>query len=319
MIELASNLSLASAPAILAADAAIPAAVAAPELAWAGLILLLPALAAILCGVCAAMKIRGKLPGIITVIALLGAFATTFMLYRACPTDAARTIHLFDWVAFGWGGDAQARWHSFLAPFALYVDSLTLLWMLFVTGLGSLIAIYATEYMEADVGKGYARFFGSVSIFLFAMGALVMGGNLILLYLGWEGVGLASYLLIGYYYHQAQRRRRRKEGVHRQPHRRPRPRPRRVPHLVELRLGVLRRAVPGAGVGRRDLGRRERLVEGGHPLLPHARRIRQERAGSALRVAARRHGRSDPRVGAHPRRDHGHGRHLPHRSPVPVL
>jgi NADH-quinone oxidoreductase subunit L len=200
MIELASNLSLASAPAILAADAAIPAAVAAPELAWAGLILLLPALAAILCGVCAAMKIRGKLPGIITVIALLGAFATTFMLYRACPTDAARTIHLFDWVAFGWGGDAQARWHSFLAPFALYVDSLTLLWMLFVTGLGSLIAIYATEYMEADVGKGYARFFGSVSIFLFAMGALVMGGNLILLYLGWEGVGLASYLLIGYYY-----------------------------------------------------------------------------------------------------------------------
>ena len=93
-----------------------------------------------------------------------------------------------------------ATWSGFLAPFSLYVDSLTLLWMLFVTGLGSLIAIYATEYMEADVGKGYARFFGAVSIFLFAMGSLVMGGNLILLYLGWEGVGLASYLLIGYFY-----------------------------------------------------------------------------------------------------------------------
>jgi NADH-quinone oxidoreductase subunit L len=200
MIEFASTQVAAGIPAILGADAVIPAAVAAPELAWAGLILLLPAVSAILCGICAIMGVRGKLPGVITAISLIGAFAVTFMLFRSCPSDAARTIHLFDWVAFSWGDDASARWHSFLAPFALYVDSLTLLWMLFVTGLGSLIAIYATEYMEGDVGKGYARFFGSVSIFLFAMGALVMGGNLILLYLGWEGVGLASYLLIGYHY-----------------------------------------------------------------------------------------------------------------------
>ena len=181
------------------ADAGIPAAVSSPEFAWAGLILLLPALSAVLCGLCAAMGVKNKLPGAITAVSLLAAFATTLSLFLKIPQDAPRVVHLFDWVAFTWAGQS-AHWTSFLAPFSLYIDSLTLLWMLFVTGLGSLIAIYATEYMEADTGKGYARFFGSVSIFLFAMGSLVMGGNLILLYLGWEGVGLASYLLIGYYY-----------------------------------------------------------------------------------------------------------------------
>jgi NADH-quinone oxidoreductase subunit L len=190
-------------PAILgdAAHSAIPAAVSSPEFAWAGLILLLPAASAVLCGLCAAAGVRNKLPGLITSVALLAAFATTLSLFLKIPQDAPRSVQLFEWVSFSWAGAAPG-WNSFLAPFALYIDSLTLLWMLFVTGLGSLIAIYATEYMEADTGKGYARFFGSVSIFLFAMGSLVMGGNLILLYLGWEGVGLASYLLIGYYYNK---------------------------------------------------------------------------------------------------------------------
>ena len=202
MLELASLPNLAiQLPAVLGAEThtAIPAAVASPEFAWAGLILLLPVVSAVLCGLCAAMGVKNKLPGAITAISLLAAFATTLSLFLKMPQDAPRTIHLFDWVSFAWTGSG-ALWTSFNAPFALYIDSLTLLWMLFVTGLGSLIAIYATEYMEADTGKGYARFFGAVSIFLFAMGSLVMGGNLILLYLGWEGVGLASYLLIGYYY-----------------------------------------------------------------------------------------------------------------------
>ena len=178
--------------------ATVAAAQARPELAWAGWILLFPAISAVLCGLFAARRVKGKLPGLVTAAALLASFATTFSLFWNFDGVPA-TVQLFDWVSFGWGG-SEAKHAQFLAPFALYIDKLTLLWMLFVTGLGSLIAIYATEYMEADVGKGYARFFGSVSIFLFAMGALVMGGNLILLYLGWEGVGLASYLLIGYYY-----------------------------------------------------------------------------------------------------------------------
>ncbi len=181
------------------ASTAIPAAVEGLDFGWAGLILVFPAVSAALCGLMAAMRVRSKLPGAVTAVSLLAAFGTTLALYLNCPQDAARTIHLFDWIDFSWKGGSSEGASRFLAPFALYVDSLTLLWMLFVTGLGSLIAIYATEYMEHDTGKGYTRFFGAVSIFLFAMGSLVMGGNLILLYLGWEGVGLASYLLIGYY------------------------------------------------------------------------------------------------------------------------
>jgi len=163
-----------------------------PTLEWAGFILWLPLLSLFLCGVCAALKIKTKLPALITSVCLAGSFCLTLLLWKGYTTPT--TIHLFDWL--------QSHWDegSFVANFALYVDSLTLLWMLFVTGLGTLISIYASEYMEHDVGRGYARFFAGVSVFLFAMGCLVMGNNLLLLYLGWEGVGFASYWLIGYFY-----------------------------------------------------------------------------------------------------------------------
>ena len=165
---------------------------------WARLIIYLPAASALLCGLCAAVKVRNKLPAIITSLFLGASFVLTFLLFRQYQPGQPMPIHLFDWFDLRW---AEGPGGSFTANFALYVDSLTLLWMLFVTGLGTLIAIYASEYMEPDVkGAGYARFFAGVSVFLFAMSCLVMGDNLVLLYLGWEGVGLASYLLIGYYY-----------------------------------------------------------------------------------------------------------------------
>ncbi len=170
---------------------------AAPELRWAGLALLLPFVSSVLCVLCAWLNVRSKLPAVITVAALAGAFATIVKLSGSVG-EAPVTVHLFEWIDWSWGDGA--RFHSFAANFDLYIDRLTIFWMLFVTGLGTLIALYASEYMEADVGKGYTRFFAAVSIFLFAMGSLVMGGNLVLLYLGWEGVGLASYLLIGYYF-----------------------------------------------------------------------------------------------------------------------
>src|SRR6185436_14860122 len=106
---------------------------------------------------------------------------------------------LFDWIKLHWDS-SNHKSGGLIANFSLYVDKLTLLWMLFVTGLGTLIALYASEYMESDVGKGYSRFFAGISVFLVAMTALVMADNLIMLYLGWEGVGFASYWLIGYYY-----------------------------------------------------------------------------------------------------------------------
>jgi NADH-quinone oxidoreductase subunit L len=190
-------------PALLAATPAGHAAPAIPGIEtigvgpqWAGWILWLPALSTVLCGLCAALRVKGKAPGWITVALLAGSFVATLALFW----DHAGTtrVHLFDWFNLHWGRGEYAA--SFVANFALYIDGLTLLWMLFVTGLSTLIALYATEYMEADVGKGYARFFAGVSVFVFAMSSLVMGDNLIMLYLGWEGVGFASYWLIGYYY-----------------------------------------------------------------------------------------------------------------------
>ncbi len=184
--------------AAVTAAGAIQAAVDAPDLKWAGLIIGLPALSALLCTICGAMRVKSKLPAFITIVALLGSFVLTFMLFQQLGQGAPRVVGLFEWMSFSWGN--ADRFQSFSAPFALYVDSLTLFWMLFVTGLGSLIAIYASEYMESDINKGYTRFFGGVSVFLAAMATLVMASNLVVLYLGWEGVGLASYLLIGYYY-----------------------------------------------------------------------------------------------------------------------
>jgi NADH-quinone oxidoreductase subunit L len=159
---------------------------------WAGFILWCPLISLALCGLCAAFRVKSKLPAWITVLSLACSFVLTIILGNL--ENVPERIQLFEWISVDWVGG------SFVANFALYIDSLTILWMSFVTGLGTLIALYASEYMETDVGKGYARFFSGVSAFLFAMGCLVMGDNLLMLYLGWEGVGFASYWLIGYYY-----------------------------------------------------------------------------------------------------------------------
>ena len=105
-------------------------------------------------------------------------------------------------------GLAVGRLH---VPVAIYIDQLTALYLTFITGIGLLIFIYAAGYMKGDYG--YWRFFAYMSIFVFFMTTLVMGSNFILLYLGWEGVGLASYLLIGYYYPRPRRWRRRRRRL----------------------------------------------------------------------------------------------------------
>jgi NADH-quinone oxidoreductase subunit L len=70
--------------------------------------------------------------------------------------------------------------------------------LLIITGIGTLIHLYSTGYMSHD--KGYARYFGYLNLFVFFMLLLVMGANFLVMFVGWEGVGLASYLLIGFWY-----------------------------------------------------------------------------------------------------------------------
>ncbi|HWE04457.1 MAG TPA: NADH-quinone oxidoreductase subunit L [Tepidisphaeraceae bacterium] len=86
----------------------------------------------------------------------------------------------------------------FQATASFFFDPLTVVMLCVVCGIGFLITIFSAGYMKGE--SGYFRFFAYLGIFIFMMTCLVMGGNLIMLYLGWEGVGLSSYLLIGYYY-----------------------------------------------------------------------------------------------------------------------
>ena len=96
--------------------------------------------------------------------------------------------------------------------------------LMVVTFVGLLIHIYSTGYMQHE--RDYARFFGYMNLFTSAMLILVLADNLVVMFVGWEGVGLCSYLLIGFWYDREgptplgyRQRRRRPQGVHRQPHR----------------------------------------------------------------------------------------------------
>lgn len=160
---------------------------------WILLIIGLPMLTTILCGIYAMVGNKTKLPAWTTVAGAGVAFLTTVAMYMNFD-GTAYTVHAFDWIQVHFGDK------SMIANFSFYIDTLTIYWMLFVTGLATLIALYASEYMSHDLGTSYCRFFGAFGLFVFSMACLVMGDNLLMLYLGWEGVGLCSYLLIGYFY-----------------------------------------------------------------------------------------------------------------------
>jgi NADH-quinone oxidoreductase subunit L len=96
--------------------------------------------------------------------------------------------HYFDWISAG----------KFTAGFDLQMDQLTVVMLLVVTGVGFLIHIYSTGYMAHE--SGYYRFFSYLNLFMFFMLILVLAANYVLLFVGWEGVGLCSYLLIGFYF-----------------------------------------------------------------------------------------------------------------------
>lgn len=104
------------------------------------------------------------------------------------PSHHVFTQTLWTWIHVG----------EFQPRIGLYLDALSLVMTLIVTGVGFLIHVYSIEYMIDD--DGYARFFAYMNLFVGSMLILVLADNLLLLYLGWEGVGLCSYLLIGFWY-----------------------------------------------------------------------------------------------------------------------
>jgi NADH-quinone oxidoreductase subunit L len=105
---------------------------------------------------------------------------------------------LFDWVPAGWMHTASGALLHFDVSWGLMLDPLSSVMVLVVTGVGLLIHIYSVGYMGHE--DGYYRFFGYLNLFMFSMLTLVLANNMLLMFVGWEGVGLCSYLLIGFYF-----------------------------------------------------------------------------------------------------------------------
>jgi NADH-quinone oxidoreductase subunit L len=107
-------------------------------------------------------------------------------------------VILFDWVPAGAIHTTAGGLMRFDVPWGLMLDPLNSVMVLVVTGVGLLIHIYSVGYMGHE--GGYYRFFGYLNLFMFSMLMLVLANNMLLMFVGWEGVGLCSYLLIGFYF-----------------------------------------------------------------------------------------------------------------------
>ncbi len=127
-------------------------------------------------------------------LVMLASFAVSVMevwrLVGMAPGSRDVTQTVFTWIASG----------DFVIDLAFRLDPLSAVMILVVTGIGSLIHIYSTAYMHEETGSEYARYFSHLNLFVFFMLLLVLGANILVMFVGWEGVGLCSYLLIGYYY-----------------------------------------------------------------------------------------------------------------------
>jgi NADH-quinone oxidoreductase subunit L len=114
----------------------------------------------------------------------------------AAHAEPGKLYHISNWFTWIQAGDASTG--IFNVSAGAFLDPLTAVMLVVVCGIGFLITVFSKGYMHGEAG--YFRFFAYLGLFIFSMTCLVMGDNLIMLYLGWEGVGLCSYLLIGYYY-----------------------------------------------------------------------------------------------------------------------
>jgi len=128
-----------------------------------------------------------KTAGWIGTLAILTSFVLSVINYVQIEPEG----FTYTWFSFITAGDLNI-------PFSFQIYELSSLFLLIITGIGTLIHIYSMGYMNDD--KGYVKYFAYLSFFVFSMLLLVMGGNYAIMFIGWEGVGLASYLLIGFWF-----------------------------------------------------------------------------------------------------------------------
>lgn len=134
-----------------------------------------------------------KLPkifvGSLATLAVFAAFAIAVSIFLKMDSETPPTIvHTFEWF----------RINGMPINFSFQIDQLSIMMVMIITGIGTLIHLYSIGYMSHD--KGFYRFFAYLNLFVFNMLLLVMGSNYLILFIGWEGVGLCSYLLIGFWY-----------------------------------------------------------------------------------------------------------------------
>lgn len=129
-----------------------------------------------------------KFSGYIATAACALSFLIGVKLYSGIESDGGLVVEMFPWILVG----------DISIPFSLTLDPLSMVMTLLVTGVGSLIHLYSVGYMDEDPSK--RRYFAYLNLFIFSMLTLVLGSNLAVLFIGWEGVGLCSYLLIGFWF-----------------------------------------------------------------------------------------------------------------------
>lgn len=132
-----------------------------------------------------------SLVGIIGCGAVLASFVVSVILFLDVRAGGALTVQpLYPFIHAA----------NFKIDFAFQVDQLSSLFLLIITGIGFLIHLYSTSYMHDETNDHFARYFAYLNLFVFSMLLLVLGANYVIMFIGWEGVGLCSYLLIGYWF-----------------------------------------------------------------------------------------------------------------------
>ena len=128
--------------------------------------------------------------GFVGCLSVLASFAVSVGIFLELNSSDTKSfiIPIFDWISAG----------TVKIPFSFLIDPLSTLMLLIVTGIGFLIHVYSTGYMNHDAGFG--KFFSYLNLFIFFMLLLVLGSNYVVMFIGWEGVGLCSYLLIGFWF-----------------------------------------------------------------------------------------------------------------------
>jgi NADH-quinone oxidoreductase subunit L len=128
--------------------------------------------------------------GFIGSAVVLFSFVLSFLVFLQVKNGHTANVHLFNFIDL----------KTFKIAFDFKIDQLSTLFLLIITGVGFLIHVYSTAYMHDEDGKDFAKYFAYLNLFIFSMLLLVMGGNYVIMFIGWEGVGLCSYLLIGYWF-----------------------------------------------------------------------------------------------------------------------